>query len=597
MQKKNIIYLIISFLIVFSFSFNIGFKVDYFTKLSPIIYIISYLGIYKLLSSREDNKINIFYLIMGLLISITTIFAFYIDHYQTITLAFRGIKQLIKTIFMFIGYSYVFYYLIDYLFKGLSKIKYKKSNNKIIKFIFDDHPFVSSFIIILICYIPIMYIFYPGVLMNDGVDVLREYYCIDTNSTRYINLIDPNVCINTHHSAFYAYMSGSIYNIFNNIGNPTLGLFVITFIQVIFQVLVLAYTMKLLKKLNTNYVVRIVILLLFSLLPIFNINSVGIYKDIYFCNLCLLLTDLLIEYLLLRENNLSKIIWIIIVCFLLTLISNKGLYIVGLISIILLIYNFKDMRYKSILFLIPILIYLMYSSILLPSLHVTKGSIREALAMPIQQVSRYVVYYGDEVTEEEKASINGILEYDLIDEKYDPHIADPVKNSIFNKDYTKAELMSFMRVYVKLFFKHPGVYINSFFNMTAGNFDFYKYTGVVYTKTSYWDGEIVQTGQFKNPLLVKYTEKMVLYSRFVPIVGLLYNLALYVWLLIIFSVYLVIKKLWKFIIPLIPSIVVLLFLFVSPVNGNRRYVYPIMYCMMILIPYIINLMENKKLEK
>ena len=442
-----------------------------------------------------------------------------------------------------------------------------------------------------------MYIFYPGVLMNDGVDVLREYYCIDTNSTRYINLIDPNVCINTHHSAFYAYVLGSIYKIFSKMGNATLGIFCITFIQVIIQILVLAYTMKLLKKLNTNYVVRIVILLLFSLLPIFNINSVGIYKDIYFCNLCLLLTDLLIEYLLLRENNLSKIIWIIIVCFLLTLISNKGLYIVGLISIILLIYNFKDMRYKSILFLIPILVYLMYSSILLPALHVTKGSIREALAMPIQQVSRYVVYYGDEVTEEEKASINGILEYDLIDEKYDPHIADPVKNSIFNKDYTKAELMSFMRVYVKLFFKHPGVYINSFFNMTAGNFDFYKYTGVVYTKTSYWDGEIVQTGQFKNPVLAKYTEEVVLYSRFVPIVGLLYNLALYVWLLIIFSVYLVIKKLWKFIIPLIPSIVVLLFLFVSPVNGNRRYVYPIMYCMMILIPYIINLMENKKLEK
>ena len=71
MRKKNIIYLIITFLIVFSFSFNIGVKGDYFTKSSPIIYIISYLGIYKLLSSRKDKKINKFYLIMGLLISIT----------------------------------------------------------------------------------------------------------------------------------------------------------------------------------------------------------------------------------------------------------------------------------------------------------------------------------------------------------------------------------------------------------------------------------------------------------------------------------------------------------------------------------------------
>ena len=129
MRKNNIICLIISFLIVFSFSFNIGYNVDYFSSINPIVHIICFLGIYKLLSSRNDKKINKFYLIIGLLISFCTIMAFYVDNYQNISFAFKGIKQIVKTIFMFIGYSYVFYYLIDYLFKGLKNTKFNKSKN------------------------------------------------------------------------------------------------------------------------------------------------------------------------------------------------------------------------------------------------------------------------------------------------------------------------------------------------------------------------------------------------------------------------------------------------------------------------------------
>lgn len=596
MRKKNIIYLIITFLIVFSFSFNIGYKVDYFVKTSPIIYILCFLGIYKLLSSRKDEKINKFYLIMGVLISIITIFAFYIDNYQTISLAFKGIRQIVKTLFMFIGYSYMFYYLVDYLFKGLHNIKFNKSKNKIIKYIFDDHPFISSFIIILICYIPIMIIFYPGVLQNDGVDVIRQYFCYKTWTTNHLNLIDPNVCINTHHSAFYAYILGSIYNIFNKMGNPTLGIFCITFIQVILQILVLAYTMRLLKKLNTNYVVRVIILILFALLPIFSINAVGIYKDIPLSIICLLLTDLLIEYILLKENNYKKIISIIIVSLLLCLISNKGFYIVGIISLILLLINIKSMKYKSLIFIIPIILYVVYNSLLLPSLHVTKGNIREILAIPFQQVSRYVVYYGDDVTKEEKKAINGILEYDKISNKYVPGLADRIKDDIFNTNYTDKELNDFIKVYFKLFFKHPGVYVTAYLNMTSGYFNFYKYNGVSYMNTSTWKGEIVPDGQFVFPKLVSYTKTLVLSSRYVPILGLIYNLALYSWLLVIFSIYLIIKKKWKYIIPFIPVIMIFLFLFVSPVNGNRRYVYPIMYCIFILVPYIINVLNIKKLK-
>lgn len=596
MKRRNIIYLVISFLIVFSFSFRIGYRVKYFVHSAPFVYILSFLGIYKLLSSREDKKINPFYLIMGLLISIITIFAYYVDNYDTIRLAFKGIRQCIKTIFMFIGYSYVFYYLIDYLFKGLSKIKYKKNKNKIIKFIFDDHPFISSFIILLICYIPIMFIFYPGVLMDDGVDVIRQFFCYDSATSNHLNLVDPNVCINTHHSPLYACVLGIIYKIFNSIGHPTLGIFMITFLQVILQIIIISYTIKLLKKLNINYIVRIVILLLFVFLPIFNINSVGIYKDIIFSTLCLLLTDYLIEYIFLKENNNKKIIGILIVSFLLTLLSNKGFYMVGLLAVSLIIFNYKKIKAKSLVFIIPVVLYLIYNSLLLPALHVTKVNIREAIAVPLQQVSRYVVYYGDEVTDEEKEAINGLIEFDKISEKYDRDLADGIKDSIFNKNYTDEDLNKFIKVYFKLFFKHPGVYVNAYLNMTSGFFDFYRFNGVTYMDVSSWKGDIISDGQFQFPRLVSYTKAIVLSSRFVPILGLLYNLALYSWLVVILVTYLILRKKWKYIIPFIPSIVIFLFLFVSPANGNKRYVYPIMYCMMILIPFMISLFNKKEVK-
>jgi len=599
MKKRKILYLIISFLILFSIIIESAYKTDdYLKNLKNIIcifYPIAYYGIYNLLITRKETKINKYVLLFSLLMSTVLLVEYYIDTYDSIRYLYISYIQIIKNIFSFIGYSYMFYFLIDYILIGIKQIKYKKANNKIIKFIFEDHPFISSFIIILICYIPIMYIYYPGVLMNDGADVIRAYYCHSTFSTNYINLINPNVCINTHHSAFYSYIVGFIYNIFNNLGYPIIGLFALTFIQVILQIVILSYTIKLLKKLKTNYIVRTIILFIFSIIPFFSINAVGIFKDIPFSFFCLLLTDFLIEYVYLKEKTKKKIIEILLCSFIVALLSNKGFYIIILVLLSLIISEFKNIKWKSIVFIIPIIIYILYSSILLPTLDVTKGSVREMLAIPIQQVARYVVYYEDDLTEEDKEIIGNIIDYDIIKEKYNPTFADSIKNKYFNKDYTDEEMSDFIKLWIKLFFKHPGVYISAYTHQVIGNFNIYRAPNIVFWNSTTVKYEpivdnLIEESKFSHPTLANYYQKIWKLIIILPVISIFFKISTYCWTILFILFYFIIKK--KNIIPLIPSLVVFLFLFISPVV-SMRYIDAIIYCMPILFCFIISLSNEK----
>ena len=85
---------------------------------------------------------------------------------------------------------------------------------------------------------------------------------------------------------------------------------------------------------------------------------------------------------------------------------------------------------------------------------------------------------------------------------------------------------------------------------------------------------------------IRYVKDFWLLCRNIPFFSAILNLSFYSWLLIFLVLYLFVNKKMKFIVPFIPSIVILLFCLVSPVNGNRRYIYPIVYSMPILIDYV-----------
>lgn len=86
---------------------------------------------------------------------------------------------------------------------------------------------------------------------------------------------------------------------------------------------------------------------------------------------------------------------------------------------------------------------------LLPINDVQPGGIQEMLSVPFQQTARFVKYYGDELSEEDKEAINHILDYNQLAEKYNPDKSDPVKDTI-RKEITKTEWKAYINVYLKM---------------------------------------------------------------------------------------------------------------------------------------------------
>ena len=67
----------------------------------------------------------------------------------------------------------------------------------------------------------------------------------------------------------------------------------------------------------------------------------------------------------------------------------------------------------------------------------------------IYQSIAYIKYYKDEVTKEEKNAINKVLDYEKIGNKYNPELADPVKET-YKTSATSTDLNNYFSVWLKM---------------------------------------------------------------------------------------------------------------------------------------------------
>ena len=86
----------------------------------------------------------------------------------------------------------------------------------------------------------------------------------------------------------------------------------------------------------------------------------------------------------------------------------------------------------------------------------------EAMSIPFQQTARYVCEYEDEVTEYERQVLDDVLNFEGM-KSYQPNISDPIKIL-----YRGGDLTDYMKIWVQMFFKHPGCYVAAFVNKGYG---------------------------------------------------------------------------------------------------------------------------------
>ena len=604
MKKSRNIF--ISFIITLALVLNIGYSKSLnsidslYSIINPITVLIIFYGVHSIINKYKNNiKEKNSIILLSIIISIFQIISINYNLYDTLIYSYKGSFQFIKSMIIVIGNSFLYYYIITIILQLVHKIKYKKTYHKLLINLFEKHPVRNAFIIILITYIIGFIIFIPGNTTADYHDEIHQYNHLYSFSTKYINPINEHQYINGHHSAFHTYITGSINRIGIKILNQNLGLFLNALLQIILFALVLSYTFKIYKELKVNYILRIIILLLYLILPLFVINSFTVYKDAPLIILLVLYSCILIEICYLKKRDIKTIIKLILTSLLIIMIAKKGLYLVILSYISLILLFIKNNKIITITLILLLLFGISYEKILMVTFDITPGSSREILTIPIQQIARTIKNHDNELSKHNKKIINNIIDYDNTLKSYNPKSSDSVKNAYFNKNYTKKEMKDFLILYLKLFFKYPKTYISAFLNTTSG------YTDINHTTTmAYWninDRYITKDlTDYTKPRFINKIDQNIektykVLSR-TPLISLLFSMGFYFWSAIIMVIFSINKKELKKSIPFLPLITALLLLFVSPVNYNPRYMMPVASLVIVIFPYFIKL-YNEKVKK
>jgi len=475
---------------------------------------------------------------------------------------------------------------------NLKKVKLPKLLKKFESY-YENHPYKTTILIILICWLPYIISFYPAILSPDPSNQIKQYYGMETHYITGVNLIDENIVITNHHPVFHTFILGGFTKLGDMLGSVNLGLFFFTVFQLFIVISAMVYSLIYLKRLKVPFIARFVILIIFALFPVFPLYALSPVKDTMFGALLVFYIIELHKLITVKKYTVKEYIALTLLLIIMMLVRNNGIYII-ILSFITIIFMLKEKRLTLIIFLLSsLVVYEAHNKILLPTMHITPGSIREMLSVPFQQTARYAKYYGDELSEEEIEIIDKLLSYEDLAERYKPNIADPVKYE-FNPYTEMSDLIEYFKVWASCLIKHPGVYIDATVNTTYGYF--YPNTSNWYVYHEY-DKRLIKSGidYHYNKL---ETSRDVLTSfavafPYIPILGSLVNIGFVVWTYIFLLAYLITENKKRLIPLLTPAFVLLLTCVVGPVNTYFRYMFPIV----LSLPLIIGLMLVEKQSK
>lgn len=230
-----------------------------------------------------------------------------------------------------------------------------------------------------------------------------------------------------------------------------------------------------------------------------------------------------------------------------------------------------------------LVLYLAFIQLALPALGVAPGSSREMLSLPFQQTARYVALYGDELTAEEIAVIDSVLDYEAVVSSYDPRVADPVKNTYHG---TPEAMGDYWELWLDCGLRHPDAYLQATWNAMFGYFlPGYRYGSF---GGNYFMTQEERYGiqvNFRFPAAASAVDGFSRLWSVTPGLALLNAPGTHAWALILCTAALLRKRRWQALAAVFPLWLALAICCVSPVNGLVRYVLPIMAAMPTLLSF------------
>lgn len=462
---------------------------------------------------------------------------------------------------------------------------------------------LGSLLLLLLAWFPVYLAYYPGICAYDApvqTGQIMEHYYFDHHPIVHTLLLQGMLWLGSH--------------IF---GSVNAGMAFYTAGQMLLLAGCMAYGMWVLHRRKAPVAAQLSVLLLGMFFPFHWYMSVSMTKDTVFSAFLLLqlvsLTDLLMEDRRSIRPGIRDLLFGIGTVGMI-LFRNNGKYaMIVLLAFLFLMFCFGKRARKlwGRLFVVSTVAFgvgLFVLSAVFNITHAEQGDRREMLSMPIQQLSRCMIYHGGvgvlpeddgTMTEQDKALIKDFI-LDEAYRDYDPGIADPVKRHT-NTYVVRYRSGEFIKTYLHLLSAYPGDMINAALAVDAGFLSPFDTThatvnqtgekeGLGYVQTRWDEGVLNERGIYKDskfPWLYERLENWAENNGYlrIPLLKYIFVPGSYLWLYLGLAAVLLITDRKRFCLPLVIVGGYYGTMLLGP-TVQMRYVYPVM----LALPYLLGLL-------
>lgn len=508
---------------------------------------------------------------------------------NTLRPIFENELQLLKSLIAFTGYAFLFFFGIVYLYRWLDQVDlFKTASKKRFKPIqlylnlLGKHPFSTSFITLLVAYIPYIVVSYPAIFMWDSYYQISMVY-------GYFELNDAHPVTHTLLLKLCLYLGETLFHSIN------IGIFIYAMLQFLLIAVVVSFLVQTLSEAGVTPGVSVILLLYFVAHPRIESYMFLVTKDPI--NGAFMALTIISFYRLFSEGKRQKTYLLIGISVLGMILFRYDSSYILVISLILMFFVMKDFRKQVIVILSSILGFLLCWNIFLPSFNINSGGNPNTggvlSGIMIQQTARCIHDAGNQLTEEEKEAISTCFNIDIMVSKYTPDDKVDGARSALKTDFSQEDWKRYQSTWLKMFFKYPQIYIEAILNYKYDHLYPYK-VGLYsygYSSTNMgklknrFDWMLIEPTHPKriNDLRQGYEALRESFSQ-VPILNIPFMTSSYWWILFIWLSYCIYRKKKMSVAIMMPLLILVLVLIAGPTNARYfRYLYPYALCLPIAI--------------
>ena len=297
-----------------------------------------------------------------------------------------------------LGFGVIFRLLFALFEAGLKKVSSLENGPEFLAGVFDDHIFRNVFWILILLWLPVTILNFPGNYNADFIGQMMQ--------------TTGEMPWSGHHPIVLTAVIGVWFKLFKAVfGNYDLGLFIWIILQEIALASALSLTVKELKKRGAKAPLLALVSWVYVLSPIYSNIVTTAIKDVFFIAAVIWYVLLTISFYDDEKKFLEdrkSVCKIILAAFLTCMCRNNGSIIIFVSGLVMSVYALKDFVSKHVikkaivLIILPLGIYTALSSGIKAYTGAQSDGLKEMLSIPMQQTALYMTRYEDELTPEEK---------------------------------------------------------------------------------------------------------------------------------------------------------------------------------------------------